>query len=152
MQLANLPEHPQSVPINMLVKVDGTPLDKLDDMEPFEFIRTIAIARIMMPASHVRLSAGRENMSEQTQALCFMAGANSIFYGCKLLTTSNPDTHEDVVLFKKLGINTERTRDYSDEAHELLLEEALEQQQQAPEDLFYDATAGKPAGKQAETV
>lgn len=152
MQLANLPEHPQSVPINMLVKVDGTPLDKLDDMDPFEFIRTIAIARIMMPASHVRLSAGRENMSEQTQALCFMAGANSIFYGCKLLTTSNPDTNEDVLLFKKLGINTERTRDYSDEAHELLLEEALEQQQQAPDELFYDATAGNTAGKQAETV
>ncbi len=151
MQLANLPEHPQSVPINMLVKVDGTPLDKLEDMDPFEFIRTIAIARIMMPASHVRLSAGRENMSEQTQALCFMAGANSIFYGCKLLTTSNPDTHEDVLLFKKLGINTERTRDYSDEAHELLLEEALEQQQ-APDELFYDATAGKTAGKQAETA
>lgn len=91
-------------------------------------------------------------MNEQMQALCFMAGANSIFYGCKLLTTSNPDTHEDVMLFKKLGINTERTRDYSDEAHALLLEEAMEQQQQAPDDLFYDATAGKKAGKQAETV
>lgn len=139
-QLANLPEQPQSVPINMLVKVDGTPLDKLDDMEPFDFIRTIAVARIMMPRSHVRLSAGREQMNEQMQALCFMAGANSIFYGCKLLTTSNPDTHEDVVLFKKLGINSERTREYSDEAHQLALEEAIEQQNAPQSELFYDAT------------
>ena len=139
-QLANLPEQPQSVPINMLVKVDGTPLDKLDDMEPFDFIRTIAVARIMMPKSHVRLSAGREQMNEQMQALCFMAGANSIFYGCKLLTTSNPDTHEDVVLFKKLGINSERTREYSDEAHQLALEEAIEQQNPPRSELFYDAT------------
>ena len=139
-QLANLPEQPQSVPINMLVKVDGTPLDKLDDMEPFDFIRTIAVARIMMPKSHVRLSAGREQMNEQMQALCFMAGANSIFYGCKLLTTSNPDTHEDVVLFKKLGINSERTREYSDEAHQLALEEAIEQQNAPQSELFYDAT------------
>lgn len=140
-QLANLPEQPQSVPINMLVKVDGTPLDKLDDMEPFDFIRTIAVARIMMPKSHVRLSAGREQMNEQMQALCFMAGANSIFYGCKLLTTSNPDTHEDVLLFKKLGINSERTREYSDEAHQLALEEAIEQQVQPQSELFYDAAA-----------
>ncbi|MBU2977449.1 biotin synthase BioB [Alteromonas sp. C1M14] len=141
-QLANLPEHPQSVPINMLVKVEGTPLDNVDDLEPFEFIRTIAIARIMMPASHVRLSAGRENMNEQMQALCFMAGANSIFYGCKLLTTSNPDTHEDVLLFKKLGINAERTRDFSDEAHEQALQEEIAAQPSAA-DLFYDATATK---------
>lgn len=139
-QLANLPEQPQSVPINMLVKVDGTPLDKLDDMEPFDFIRTIAVARIMMPQSHVRLSAGREQMNEQMQALCFMAGANSIFYGCKLLTTSNPDTHEDVVLFKKLGINSERTREYSDEAHQLALEEAIEEHNTPQSELFYDAT------------
>lgn len=139
-QLANLPEQPQSVPINMLVKVDGTPLDKLDDMEPFDFIRTIAVARIMMPQSHVRLSAGREQMNEQMQALCFMAGANSIFYGCKLLTTSNPDTHEDVVLFKKLGINSERTREYSDEAHQLALEEAIEVHNTPQSELFYDAT------------
>ena len=140
MQLANLPEQPQSVPINMLVKVEGTPLDKVDDLEPFEFIRTIAVARIMMPASHVRLSAGRENMNEQMQALCFMAGANSIFYGCKLLTTSNPDTHEDVLLFRKLGINAERTREFSDEAHEQALQEEIAAQSE-PADLFYDATA-----------
>ena len=90
-QLANLPEQPQSVPINMLVKVKGTPLDSVEDLDYFEFIRTIAVARIMMPKSHVRLSAGREAMNEQMQALCFMAGANSIFYGCKLLTTSKPE-------------------------------------------------------------
>jgi len=147
-QLANLPEQPQSVPINMLVKVKGTPLDSVEDLDYFEFIRTIAVARIMMPKSHVRLSAGREAMNEQMQALCFMAGANSIFYGCKLLTTSNPDTHEDVMLFKKLGINTERTRDFSDEAHQQVLEEEIAQQQEQhadSSDLFYDAS--KPKAK-----
>ena len=149
-QLANLPEQPQSVPINMLVKVKGTPLDSVEDLDYFEFIRTIAVARIMMPKSHVRLSAGREAMNEQMQALCFMAGANSIFYGCKLLTTSNPDTHEDVMLFKKLGINTERTRDYSDEAHQQVLEEEIAQQQEQTgdsNDLFIDATKPKVAPK-----
>ncbi|MCZ4239531.1 biotin synthase BioB [Alteromonas macleodii] len=149
-QLANLPEQPQSVPINMLVKVKGTPLDSVEDLDYFEFIRTIAVARIMMPKSHVRLSAGREAMNEQMQALCFMAGANSIFYGCKLLTTSNPDTHEDVMLFKKLGINTERTRDYSDEAHQQVLEEEIVQQQEQGDDsndLFIDATKPKVAPK-----
>jgi len=149
-QLANLPEQPQSVPINMLVKVKGTPLDSVEDLDYFEFIRTIAVARIMIPKSHVRLSAGREAMNEQMQALCFMAGANSIFYGCKLLTTSNPDTHEDVMLFKKLGINTERTRDYSDEAHQQVLEEEIAQQQEQSDDsndLFIDATKPKVAPK-----
>ncbi|MEC9276714.1 MAG: biotin synthase BioB [Pseudomonadota bacterium] len=149
-QLANLPEQPQSVPINMLVKVKGTPLDSVEDLDYFEFIRTIAVARIMMPKSHVRLSAGREAMNEQMQALCFMAGANSIFYGCKLLTTSNPDTHEDVMLFKKLGINTERTRDYSDEAHQQVLEEEIAQHQEQADDsndLFIDATKPKVAPK-----
>lgn len=102
--LANLPKQPESVPINMLVKVAGTPLEKVEDLDEFEFIRTIAIARIMMPKSKVRLSAGRENMSEQTQALCFFAGANSIFYGEKLLTTDNPETQRDDALLKKLGI------------------------------------------------
>lgn len=128
----------------MLVKVEGTPLDQLEDMEPFDFIRTIAIARIILPTSYVRLSAGREQMNEQMQALCFMAGANSIFYGCKLLTTSNPDTHEDKVLFNKLGINSERTRDYSDEAHTQVLAEAIEQNQQPVDALYYDATAAQP--------
>ncbi len=102
--LANLPKHPQSVPINMLVKVAGTPMEKVEELDQFEFIRTIAVARIMMPKSVVRLSAGRENMNEQTQALCFLAGANSIFYGEKLLTTSNPEMERDKKLFEKLGI------------------------------------------------
>lgn len=137
-QLANLPKQPESVPINMLVKVKGTPLENVQDLEPFEFIRTIAVARIMMPASHVRLSAGREEMNEQMQALCFMAGANSIFYGCKLLTTSNPETHQDVQLFNKLGINTERTRTYSDEAYAQALEEEIASN--SVDELFYDAS------------
>lgn len=105
MQLANLPVPPESVPINMLVKVKGTPMADNDDVDPFDFIRTIAVARIMMPKSYVRLSAGREQMSEQTQAMCFMAGANSIFYGCKLLTTPNPAEDKDMILFGKLGLN-----------------------------------------------
>jgi len=105
--LANLPKHPESVPINMLVKVKGTPLENAKDLDPFEFIRTIAVARIMMPQTKVRLSAGRENMNEQVQALCFLAGANSIFYGEKLLTTGNPDIERDQQLFAKLGISGE---------------------------------------------
>lgn len=137
-QLANLPHHPESVPINMLVKVKGTPLDNLEDLESFEFVRTIAVARILMPMSFVRLSAGRESMNEQMQALCFMAGANSIFYGCKLLTTSNPETHEDVTLFNKLGINSKQTRTYSDEAYEAVLHDEIEQNK--GEGLFVDAT------------
>ncbi|GAB3035828.1 biotin synthase BioB [Bowmanella dokdonensis] len=136
-QLANLPEQPQSVPINMLVKVKGTPLDEVDELDQFEFVRTIAVARIMMPKSHVRLSAGREAMNEQMQALCFLAGANSIFYGCKLLTTSNPETHADVKLFNKLGINAERRREYSDEAHEAVLMDAVKAKKS--DELFYDA-------------
>ncbi|HGN0448172.1 TPA: biotin synthase BioB [Proteus mirabilis] len=107
-QLANLPQPPESVPINMLAKIKGTPLADNEDVDPFDFIRTIAIARIMMPRSYVRLSAGREQMSEQTQAFCFMAGANSIFYGCKLLTTTNPTEDKDHQLFRKLGLNPER--------------------------------------------
>jgi biotin synthase len=102
--LANLPKQPQSVPINMLVKVKGTPMEKVEDLDQFEFIRTIAVARIMMPQSAVRLSAGRSEMNEQTQALCFLAGANSIFYGEKLLTTNNPEMEKDRKLFEKLGI------------------------------------------------
>ena len=105
-QLANLPQHPESVPINMLVQVEGTPLHGVDELEPLEFIRTIAVARILMPKSYVRLSAGRTEMSDETQALCFLAGANSIFYGEKLLTTANPDENHDQQLFKQLGINT----------------------------------------------
>lgn len=103
-QLANLPEHPQSVPINNLVQVPGTPLDGIEPIDPLEFVRTIAIARIMMPAAMVRLSAGRTDMSDELQALCFMAGANSIFYGDRLLTTENPEAEHDRALFRRLGI------------------------------------------------
>jgi len=103
--LAALPVHPESVPINMLVRVAGTPLADQPPLDPFEFVRTIAVARITMPRSMVRLSAGREEMSEQTQALCFLAGANSIFYGPKLLTTANPERDRDRVLLDKLGLS-----------------------------------------------
>ncbi|MCW9024822.1 MAG: biotin synthase BioB [Gammaproteobacteria bacterium] len=103
-QLANQTKHPESVPINLLIKVKGTPLEDAPDLEPLEFVRSIAVARIIMPESHVRLSAGRESMSEEMQALCFLSGANSIFYGEKLLTTANPATSSDQQLFEKLGI------------------------------------------------
>jgi len=106
-QLANMPAHPESVPINMLVRVEGTPFEALDDLDSFDFIRTIAVARIIMPKSHVRLSAGREEMNEQMQAMAFFAGANSIFYGEKLLTTANPEADKDKQLFKRLGIEPE---------------------------------------------
>lgn len=104
-QLANLPKIPESIPINMLIKIKGTPLEKNKEVEPFDFIRIIAVARIIMPSSFIRLSAGREKMNEQMQALCFMAGANSIFYGCKLLTAKNQTENKDRELFKKLNIN-----------------------------------------------
>ena len=104
-QLANLPEHPQSVPINLLVQVENTPLYGTEKLDPIEFVRTIAVARIMMPKSAVRLSAGRNDMSDEMQALCFVAGANSIFYGDTLLTTPNPDENKDLELFERLGIN-----------------------------------------------
>jgi len=103
--LANLPEHPGSVPINRLVRVPGTPLEDAEELDPLEFVRTIAAARILMPAARVRLSAGREDMSDEMQALCFVAGANSIFYGDRLLTTGNPGTGADRELFRRLGLN-----------------------------------------------
>ena len=102
--LASLPVHPESVPINMLVQVEGTPLTGEAKLDPLDFVRTIAVARITMPKSVVRLSAGREDMSEETQALCFLAGANSIFYGPKLLTTPNPGRDRDMALLDKLGL------------------------------------------------
>jgi biotin synthase len=104
-ELANLPEHPASVPINQLVKVAGTPLEHRPGVDALEFVRTIAVARLLMPASWVRLSAGRSAMTDELQALCFLAGANSIFYGEKLLTTGNPDTARDDALFVKLGLH-----------------------------------------------
>jgi biotin synthase len=102
--LATLPSHPDSVPINMLVQVEGTPLTKAKKLDQFDFVRTIAVARITMPRSMVRLSAGREEMSDEIQAMCFMAGANSIFYGAKLLTTPNPNEDHDLALFDRLGM------------------------------------------------
>ncbi|OIR06692.1 biotin synthase [mine drainage metagenome] len=104
-QLANMERPPESVPINLLTQVEGTPLHGTEELDPFEFVRTIAAARITMPNSFVRLSAGRQGMTESTQALCFLAGANSIFYGEKLLTTGNPEAATDKQLFAKLGIH-----------------------------------------------
>ncbi|KXJ40643.1 MAG: biotin synthase [Methylothermaceae bacteria B42] len=103
-ELANLPKHPESVPINLLVQVEGTPLQGTEPLDPLEFVRTVAVARILMPASRVRLSAGRTDMSDEMQALCFLAGANSVFYGEKLLTTDNPESSADQRLFERLGI------------------------------------------------
>ena len=103
-QLANQPQHPESVPINMLVRVEGTPLADEAELDQLEFVRTLAVARLMMPRSYVRLSAGRESMSDETQALCFLAGANSVFYGEKLLTTPNPSADHDMELFARLGM------------------------------------------------
>jgi len=110
-QLARMNPHPESVPINMLIKIEGTPMENLDDLDKFEFIRTVAISRITMPGSHVRLSAGREAMSEEMQALCFLAGANSIFYGEKLLTAENQEADADKALFDKLGLRAEEKLD-----------------------------------------
>lgn len=136
-QLANLPEHPESVPINNLIKVAGTPLENAEDVDPFEFIRMIAVARIMMPKSYVRLSAGREQMNEQMQALAFFAGANSIFYGSKLLTAANAQMDSDKALLMKLGIKPERRQDYVDEVHQAAIEQAIMEQKN--NELFYDA-------------
>jgi biotin synthase len=136
-QLANLPKHPESVPINMLVKIEGTPLADVDDLDPFDFIRCIAIARIMMPKSHVRLSAGRDAMNDQMQAMCFLAGANSIFYGCKLLTTGNPEANKDMQLFAKLGINTETIATEDEDTEQKITTAVVNQQNK---ELFYDAS------------
>jgi biotin synthase len=141
-QLANLPEQPESVPINMLVKVAGTPLENEQDLDPFEFIRCIAVARIMLPKSHVRLSAGREQMNEQMQALAFLAGANSIFYGEKLLTTPNPQTNKDMQLFARLGIQPEeyQQHDRETEVEAQLMEKVTARvAEQQSEPFFYDA-------------
>lgn len=137
-QLANLPQQPESVPINMLVKVKGTPLEDAQDVDPFEFIRCIAIARIMMPKSHVRLSAGREEMSDEMQAMAFMAGANSIFYGECLLTTPNPESHKDMQLFKRLGLRPEQRIEDSDLEQTSALNQAIQKEQN--KHLFYDAS------------
>jgi biotin synthase len=137
-QLANMPQHPESVPINMLVRVEGTPLSEAAELDPFEFIRTIAVARILMPASHVRLSAGRESMNEQMHALAYFAGANAIFYGEKLLTTPNHGANADMALFARLGITAEKR--------------TLDKVPEQPSPQFYNAaetssTAGDPGSK-----
>jgi biotin synthase len=124
--LANLPEHPQSVPINRLVQVQGTPLAGTALLDPFEFVRTIAVARLLMPASMVRLSAGRAEMSDELQALCFFAGANSIFYGEKLLTTGNPDVEHDQTLFARLGIVPMQVEIEPDTVHADIIENCRE--------------------------
>jgi biotin synthase len=124
--LAGLPEHPESVPINMLVQVEGTPLAGTAKLDPFEFVRTIAVARILMPASMVRLSAGREQMSDEMQALCFFAGANSIFYGEKLLTTDNPETERDRALFERLDLKPLEVTETSGTVHADIVEPACE--------------------------
>jgi biotin synthase len=143
-QLANMAEPPESVPINMLVKVEGTPLENEKDVEPFDFIRMIAVARIMMPKSHVRLSAGREQMNEQMQSLCFLAGANSIFYGEKLLTTSNPEADKDRQLFDKLGIHPEQYQtDKTEEQQQADLLKSVEAERL--NEFFYDASVPKSA-------
>ncbi len=108
-ELANLPEHPESVPINMLVQIEGTPLYGTPRLDGLELVRTIGVARLLMPRSYVRLSAGRTEMSDELQALCFLAGANSVFYGGRLLTTDNPETDQDRALFERLGIRTEQS-------------------------------------------
>lgn len=138
-QLANLPQHPESVPINMLVKVKGTPLEDVDNLDPLDFVRIIAVARILMPESHVRLSAGREEMSDEMQAMCFMAGANSIFYGECLLTTPNPEAHKDMQLFARLGIKPEQAIvDHDDHGQEEVLEKQLQKTDKTQP--FYDAS------------
>ncbi|SEI40971.1 biotin synthase [Allopseudospirillum japonicum] len=149
-QLASLQPHPESVPMNMLVKVEGTPLDQVEDLDELEFIRAIAVARILMPASYIRLSAGRENLSDTSQALAFMAGANSIFYGDKLLTTSNPEAQKDQQLFARLGLEIEQaSTPVSEQVRAAALNQALQEAQTSA--YFYDATqnearAPKPCG------
>jgi biotin synthase len=120
--LANLPEHPQSVPINQLVPVPGTPLGDAEPLDPFEFVRAIAVARILMPLSIVRLSAGRQQMDDAVQALCFFAGAGSIFLGDKLLTTGNPDVEADLALFRRLDLHPMEITEHVDTVHADILE------------------------------
>lgn len=124
-QLANLPAHPESVPINMLIRVQGTPLEHVEDLDPIDFIRTVAVARILMPGSHVRLAAGRELMSDETQAMAFFAGANSIFYGERLLTAQNPQANHDRRLFERLGLHPERREEADDAACEAAIQESM---------------------------
>jgi len=137
-QLATMPVQPESVPINMLVRVEGTPFAQEEDLDPLDFIRTIAVARIIMPLSQVRLSAGRETMSDELQSMAFLAGANSIFYGEKLLTTANPEANKDMQLFKRLGINPEkRETEHTEEEQTDALMASIESANN--DKFFYDA-------------
>lgn len=113
LELATLPKHPESVPINLLVKAKGTPLENVEDVDPFDFVRAIAVARILMPTSHVRLSAGRSEMDDALQALCFLAGANSIFFGEKLLTTPNAGADHDIDLLARLGMKPQTVEEHA---------------------------------------
>lgn len=113
LELATLPKHPESVPINLLVKAKGTPLENVEDVDPFDFVRAIAVARILMPTSHVRLSAGRSEMDDALQALCFLAGANSIFFGEKLLTTPNVGADHDIDLLARLGMKAQTVEEHA---------------------------------------
>lgn len=143
LNLANLPGHPESVPINMLIRIKGTPMENMDDVDPLEFVRAIAVARIVMPKSYVRLSAGREQMSDELQAMAFLAGANSIFLGDKLLTAANPGEGKDARLFERLGINAETFEVDESNAHsdEQVEESLLSAVNDAKTDkFFYDAT------------
>jgi len=119
-QLANMPHHPESVPINMLVQIEGTPLFGANGIDSIEFVRNIAVARLLMPESQVRLSAGRHEMSDEMQAMCFFAGANSIFYGDKLLTTENCEANDDLALFKRLGITPSQAEQRSESADDMM--------------------------------
>lgn len=136
--LACFTEHPESVPINLLVRVAGTPLENAPELDSFEFIRTLAVARILMPASYLRLSAGRTNMNDQMQALCFLAGANSIFYGERLLTTENPQAYADQQLFKRLGLYALQPNTQSVQSDEQLLTSMQTLQDQSR---FYNAAS-----------
>lgn len=139
-QLATLNPHPESVPINMLMRIQGSPLEDAEPVDPFQFVRTIAVARILMPRSMVRLAAGRENMHEEAQAMAYFAGANSIFYGEKLLTTKNPSASKDVQLFQRLGMRPDVVeQNHGDAEEESALVRALNKQSE--DSVFYDATA-----------
>lgn len=151
LQLANLPHHPESVPINMLVKIEGTPLANADALDEFDFVRTIAVARIIMPKSMVRLSAGREAMPDTMQSLCYLAGANSIFYGEKLLTAPNNEANQDRALFKRLAIQPlEINNSQSDEELEATLSAAMTLEQESA--MFIDASKNKPSNKSLDNA
>ncbi len=148
-QLASLQPHPESVPLNMLVKVPGTPMENLEELEPLEFIRVIAVARILMPTSRVRLSAGREKLDTTAQAMAFFAGANSIFYGDKLLTTGNPEAQQDQALFRQLGINAQSA---SNSLGEVVDEAALLETLTTNNALYQDAAITRVRSSQSARV